>query len=40
MPMQVVAELHEALDKWKNNGRWKDQGILEHVSDTNFKWAY
>ncbi|KAK9825038.1 hypothetical protein WJX74_002766 [Apatococcus lobatus] len=37
---KVIAELHEALDNWKNNGRWKDVGVLEHVKDKSFQWSY
>ena len=40
LSVQVIAELHEALDSWKNNGRWKDVGVLEHVEDKSLRWSY
>lgn len=37
---QVLDEVNGGLAAWEKADRWKEMGILDHVKDTNYKWAH
>jgi hypothetical protein len=38
-PLQVIAEIDGALNKWKESGRWEEKGILEQVANKEYNWT-
>ncbi|KAK9822713.1 hypothetical protein WJX81_006551 [Elliptochloris bilobata] len=37
---RVIKEVEGGLEPWKTGGRFKDMGILDHVANPDFRWAY
>ncbi|GLC43872.1 hypothetical protein PLESTF_001405100 [Pleodorina starrii] len=37
---KIMEEVRGGLQGWAANNRWREQGISDHVANTNYKWAY
>ncbi|GFR46432.1 hypothetical protein Agub_g8006 [Astrephomene gubernaculifera] len=37
---QIMLEIEGGLEGWAASNRWQEQGILDQVANTSFKWAY